>query len=85
MATEATRTDRDVIAQITRRHRHRERQPLRNASTRPPSGANTPDAHTRNRKRKADVKLFKCQSCGQIVYFEHTRCESCGHSLGYLP
>jgi hypothetical protein len=31
------------------------------------------------------VKLFKCQSCGQIIYFENTRCESCGHALGYLP
>jgi hypothetical protein len=31
------------------------------------------------------VKLFKCQSCSQVVYFENTRCESCGHALGYLP
>jgi hypothetical protein len=31
------------------------------------------------------VRLFKCQSCGQILYFENTRCESCGHQLGYLP
>ena len=31
------------------------------------------------------MKLFKCQSCGQILYFENTRCESCGHQLGYLP
>jgi hypothetical protein len=31
------------------------------------------------------VKLFKCQSCGQILYFENVRCESCGHRLGYLP
>ena len=31
------------------------------------------------------MKLFKCQSCGQILYFENTRCESCGHALGYLP
>ncbi len=31
------------------------------------------------------MKLFKCQSCGQIVYFENVRCESCGHALGYLP
>jgi hypothetical protein len=31
------------------------------------------------------MKLFKCQSCGQVLYFENTRCESCGHQLGYLP
>jgi hypothetical protein len=31
------------------------------------------------------VKLFKCQSCGQVLYFENVRCESCEHQLGYLP
>jgi len=30
------------------------------------------------------VKLFECQSCGQVVYFENTHCERCGHRLGYL-
>jgi len=31
------------------------------------------------------MKLFQCQNCGQPLYFENTRCESCGLSLGYLP
>lgn len=31
------------------------------------------------------MKLFKCQSCGQVLYFENTQCERCGHRLGYLP
>jgi hypothetical protein len=31
------------------------------------------------------MKLFACQSCGQVVYFENTKCERCGHRLGYLP
>lgn len=31
------------------------------------------------------MKLFECQYCGQPLYFENTRCESCGHRLGYLP
>ena len=31
------------------------------------------------------VKLFKCQSCGQLLYFENTSCERCSHRLGYLP
>jgi hypothetical protein len=31
------------------------------------------------------MKLFECQNCGQPLYFENTRCESCGRSLGYLP
>ena len=31
------------------------------------------------------MKLFECQNCGQSLYFENTRCESCGLSLGYLP
>jgi hypothetical protein len=31
------------------------------------------------------MKLFECQACGQPLYFENTRCESCGRRLGYLP
>ena len=31
------------------------------------------------------MKLFECQNCGQPLYFENTRCESCGLWLGYLP
>lgn len=30
------------------------------------------------------MKLFECQNCGQLLYFENTRCERCGHALGYL-
>jgi hypothetical protein len=31
------------------------------------------------------MKLFECQNCGQPLFFENTRCESCGAGLGYLP
>jgi hypothetical protein len=31
------------------------------------------------------MKLFECQDCGQLLYFENTRCERCGRVLGYLP
>jgi len=31
------------------------------------------------------MKLFKCQQCGQTVYFENDRCGRCGHALGFLP
>ena len=31
------------------------------------------------------MKLFECQKCGQPLYFDNTRCESCGLALGYLP
>ena len=31
------------------------------------------------------MKLFKCQSCGQTLFFENRSCERCGHRLGYLP
>jgi hypothetical protein len=31
------------------------------------------------------MRLFKCQNCGQVLYFENTRCESCGQQLGFLP
>jgi hypothetical protein len=30
------------------------------------------------------MKLFKCQHCGQLLYFENTRCERCGHELGFF-
>jgi len=31
------------------------------------------------------MKLFTCQGCGQLLYFENYRCENCGRALGYLP
>jgi hypothetical protein len=31
------------------------------------------------------MRLFECPSCGQMLYFENTRCERCGHRLGYDP
>jgi hypothetical protein len=31
------------------------------------------------------MKLFSCQGCGNLLYFENIRCESCGRTLGYLP
>ena len=31
------------------------------------------------------MKLFSCQACGQLLYFENVRCVHCGRSLGYLP
>jgi hypothetical protein len=31
------------------------------------------------------MKLFECQHCGQPLYFENTKCMSCGRALGYLP
>jgi len=31
------------------------------------------------------MKLFKCQHCGQVLYFENTSCEQCSYRLGFLP
>ncbi|WP_290690930.1 MULTISPECIES: zinc-binding metallopeptidase family protein [unclassified Haematobacter] len=31
------------------------------------------------------MKLFHCQNCQQVVYFENTACVKCGMTLGYLP
>jgi hypothetical protein len=31
------------------------------------------------------MRLFKCQVCEQLLYFENTQCERCGHRLGYEP
>jgi hypothetical protein len=30
------------------------------------------------------MRLFKCQACQQIIYFENTVCEKCSNRLGYL-
>ena len=31
------------------------------------------------------MKLFSCQVCSQLLYFENVRCEHCSHVLGYIP
>ncbi len=31
------------------------------------------------------MKLFRCDHCGNLLYFENTRCERCGRRLGYAP
>jgi hypothetical protein len=31
------------------------------------------------------VKIFHCDHCGQLVFFENVRCLSCGHALAYAP
>ena len=31
------------------------------------------------------MKLFTCQHCSQVLYFENVACEKCGHALGYIP
>ncbi len=30
------------------------------------------------------MKIFECQHCGQLLYFENIRCESCGSALGFV-
>lgn len=31
------------------------------------------------------MRLFSCQNCSQILFFENTRCERCAHRLGFWP
>jgi len=31
------------------------------------------------------MKLFLCQHCSRLLYFENRQCQNCGHRLGYLP
>jgi len=31
------------------------------------------------------MKLFSCQHCAQLLYFENRQCQRCFHRLGYLP
>ena len=31
------------------------------------------------------MRLFRCDHCGQTIYFENVSCQNCGHRLGYVP
>jgi hypothetical protein len=31
------------------------------------------------------MKLFQCQNCSLVLFFENRNCSRCGHVLGYLP
>ena len=31
------------------------------------------------------MKIFHCEHCDQLVFFENTFCVNCGHTLAYLP
>lgn len=31
------------------------------------------------------MKVFHCDHCGQLVFFENTSCLRCGHALAYIP
>ena len=31
------------------------------------------------------MKVFHCDHCGALVFFENTQCVSCGHRLAFLP
>ena len=31
------------------------------------------------------MKLFSCSACGQVLFFENVKCNSCGRALAYLP
>jgi hypothetical protein len=76
-----------VIEQIDAKPIARERQAIICASTPTHASPRRDNAWCPSvePRRSTGVKLFKCQSCGQILYFENTSCESCGHQLGYLP
>ncbi|MGY4417020.1 hypothetical protein ACVWW4_008756 [Bradyrhizobium sp. LB7.1] len=31
------------------------------------------------------MKLFVCQACDNVLYFENRACERCGHRVAFLP
>lgn len=31
------------------------------------------------------MKIFACQKCSQLLFFENTKCEKCASALGYIP
>ena len=33
----------------------------------------------------SDMKIFHCDHCGHLLFFENTECLSCGHRVAYLP
>ncbi len=41
--------------------------------------------HTYCRRGLLSMKLFRCQVCDNIIYFENRTCGRCGHRLGYVP
>lgn len=43
------------------------------------------DGGGRHRQAEPLVKVFHCDHCGHLVFFENTCCVTCGHKLAYLP
>jgi hypothetical protein len=35
--------------------------------------------------QRSPMKIFSCQICGNVLYFENRTCGRCGHKLGYDP
>ena len=33
----------------------------------------------------SDMKIFHCDHCGHLLFFENTECVSCRHRVAYLP
>ena len=31
------------------------------------------------------MRVFHCDHCGSLVFFENVQCVRCGHALGFLP
>jgi len=31
------------------------------------------------------MKIFKCQNCSSVVFFDNSKCLTCGHELGFIP
>ena len=51
-----------------------------------PAGASSPCPQPpAGHARRPSIELFRCQHCDQVLYFENTKCERCGHRLGFLP
>ena len=33
----------------------------------------------------SDMKIFHCDHCGHLLFFENTECMACGRRVAYLP
>jgi hypothetical protein len=48
-------------------------------------GASCPPERLTENTGVRSLKLFVCQSCSNILYFENRSCGRCGHRLAFLP
>ncbi|HEV8543873.1 MAG TPA: putative zinc-binding peptidase, partial [Verrucomicrobiae bacterium] len=44
-----------------------------------------PAPHSERHQPRAAMKIFECDHCGNLVFFENVSCVRCHHTLGFIP